>query len=296
MNRRLAFFGHVNIDIILVTPEIHSHGSSEVTAVREQWGGTAGNFAIVASRLGVSFDIYGAVSRSTHGRYLDYLQSLGIDLSTLNISDDTVGPVCYVITNRSDQLYYMHQGPMGNWKPSVSDLKKTDYDVVHFSTGPLDRYATIAKNVNSSITFDPGQEINYRYSRDDIESMLELSRIMILNDYEMSLMTKILGKTQDEVIGSCKSVIVTEGKRGVTIYDNGEIMHVNSIPVEYVKDTVGAGDSFRAGLYFGLQRNYNLFDSVMFGQISASRSIATGIMDFDLNADKMLAEFEKNAK
>ena len=79
MSKRLAFFGHVNIDVVLVTPDLHRQGSSEVTAVREEFGGTAGNFAIVASRIGVSFDLYGAISRSTHARYIEFLKSLGID-------------------------------------------------------------------------------------------------------------------------------------------------------------------------------------------------------------------------
>jgi hypothetical protein len=37
-------------------------------------------------------------------------------------------------------------------------------------------------------------------------------------------------------------------------------------------------------------------DSVTFGQISASRSIETGIRDFDFDAGRMIVEFEKTGK
>ncbi len=296
MSKRLAFFGHVNIDVVLVTPDLHRQGSSEVTAVREEFGGTAGNFAIVASRIGVSFDLYGAISRSTHARYIEFLKSLGIDTSTLTVSDDTMGPICYIVTNRNDQIYYMHQGPMGSWSPTVSDLRRTDYDRVHFSTGPLDRYSVMASDISAQITFDPGQEINYRYSKVDIEAMISRSRILILNEYEMSLMTKILGRSESDIADACESVIVTQGQNGATLYTGGEIIHADSIPAASVKDTVGAGDSFRAGLYFGLQNGYDMADSVTFGQISASRSIETGIRDFDFDAGRMIAEFDRIRK
>ncbi|WP_175266650.1 PfkB family carbohydrate kinase [Acidiplasma cupricumulans] len=49
-----------------------------------------------------------------------------------------------------------------------------------------------------------------------------------------------------------------------------------------IHDTVGAGDSFRAGFYFGLYNNFNIEDSVKLGNIVASYAIRKPIIDFSV--------------
>lgn len=279
---KLAYFGHVNIDRILTVNRIPSEGSQPVVATSEVFGGTAGNFAIVAAKLGLAFDLYSAVSTGTHGKFISYLESLGVDPKFLSVTDG-YGPVCTIVSDGREQIALMDQGPMLSWTPSSSFRFGNEYDWVHFSTGPPDEYLKIAQKLagKTRIAFDPGQEVHYRYDRKQVSDFLELSDLVLCNRSELSKMSSILGVPEDRILDSLPDTIVTSGERGVDFKISGKIGHMNSVPVTKVADTVGAGDAFRAGFYFGLAAGKEIMQSINIGQMVASTVIAQSPTGFD---------------
>ena len=66
------------------------------------------------------------------------------------------------------------------------------------------------------------------------------------------------------------TVIVTRGADGAVVADRAEgVFHVPAVPVRAV-DTTGAGDTFRAGLCYGLIRDWPLRQTVRFAAAAAA--------------------------
>lgn len=279
---RLAYLGHVNIDRILTVKRLPETGSEEVISTREVNGGTAGNFAIVAARLGMKFDLYSAVSNKSHHSYIQYLEGLGVDCGLLERSD-RYGPVCTIVSDGAEQIAFMDQGPMSEWNASSSFKLDRSYDWVHFSTGPPGEYLRIAEAVKgrTRITFDPGQEINYRYDKDTVKKFTDLSDLVICNSSELDRIASLLGIRRKDVLEHLPDTIVTMGSGGVEFSISGKREHLDPVIPERVVDTVGAGDAFRAGFYFGLNTGKNIVQSIRIGQNVASSVIASSPSTFN---------------
>lgn len=289
--RFLAYFGHVNIDVSLRVGSLPTSGSVKVDSVSENFGGTAGNFALVSSRLGFTFDLYAAVSRKTHESYLKKLREMGVRTDHIFIDNGLAGPMCYLVSDGSDQIAYVVQGPMERWKPSVG-FKAEEYEYVHLSTGPASEYIRIAEKAHgkSKVVFDPSQELSYNYDRNSVLEMLACTDIFIGNSHEMDVLRDKFGIPLQELTQMGVQVIVTRGKDGSKFYSRGTDFTVPSFNAGTPRDTTGAGDSFRAGLYLGLFRKLQIRNSLAIGSVVAAHAITGRIVDFTPDIPMILRE------
>lgn len=267
----------MNIDITIGVGKIVTEGTSMASTIRRQFGGTLGNFSIIASKLGLNFHPYTVVSGRSHGAFINYLKSLGTDVSTIETVDSGEGPECYIISDRREQAAYILQGPMDEWNPTVSILKDT-YEYMHFSTGPPIPYMGIAGSSRSKIVFDPSQEITYRYSPELVKGFGRKSNIIMGNRREIGIILAILGTNLER--RNTFDVIMTEGATGSSAYVGGRKYFVSSMKAERIHDTVGAGDAFRAGFYTALYRNLSIIDAVVAGNIVSSLAISQPLTQF----------------
>ncbi|MCL4334743.1 MAG: carbohydrate kinase family protein [Candidatus Thermoplasmatota archaeon] len=274
----LAYFGHMNIDITIGVGRIVTEGTTMASTIRRQFGGTLGNFSIIASKLGLNFHPYTVVSSRSHAAFINYLKSLGTDVSTIETVDTGEGPECYIISDRKEQAAYILQGPMDSWNPSPAILKDT-YEYMHFSTGPPIPYMGIASSSRSKITFDPSQEITYKYSPELVKAFTRKCNIIMGNRKEIGIILSILGTSLEK--RNTFDVIMTEGATGATGYIGGRKYFVSSVKAEKIYDTVGAGDSFRAGFYTALYRNLSMVDAIISGNIVSSLAISQPITQFN---------------
>lgn len=281
MKKFLAYLGHINIDIVFNVPKLESSGSVPILEEKQVFGGTLGNFAMVASRLGLDFDPYAAVSSETHMEYLNFLRSREIDLSHVRIFDGERGPFCYIASDRNNQLAFINQGPNRVWKPSKEAGLENGYEYIHFSTGPRDEYRRIAENAKAKIVFDPSQEI-YLYDDEEIDYFLSRSYIAMCNEQESSRLNPYIGKYPG------LTVIKTLGKRGVEVTHNGKREVLRAFPAKKIHDTVGAGDAFRAGFYASLYRENTLHESIKYGMLVSSIAISEPLKDFSMSWNQIV--------
>lgn len=284
--RFLSYFGHLNIDVSIKVNDIPTNGSISANSVEERFGGTAGNFAIVANRLGVPFDLYAAVSQKTHSDYNLFLKKEGIDTEHLSVFESSYGPVCYIASDGGKQVAYMFQGPMEDWNISETFDSSNEYEWSHFSTGPPAEYLKVAEKISDSgVVFDPGQEISYRYNAEIVSRFLKASSVFIGNSFEYEVLQNMTGMDQDNLRSSIRTLIITQGSSGVYASISGKERKFRSQKVDRVFDTIGAGDAFRAGLYYGLYNRHTIEDSIICGIIVASEAIKQPITDFSSKAD-----------
>ena len=291
--RFLAFFGHFNIDVTMRVPFLPSNGSVNVISENEAFGGTAGNFSIVAAHLGIPFIPVSAVSRRSHSDFLQFLKELKVDLTDIVVREDSFGPVCYSVSDGNEQVYYVNQGPMSI--PFTSELSDdwSSFQYLHFGTGPPEDYLNVLKNSQGSIkVFDPGQEISYRYTNKIIMDFIKSSDITFLNLHELEKIISITGVEREELFSLGKVFIITKGTEGVEVHSRSRITQVRPRKVLDIYDTLGAGDAFRAGFYMGLKENLGYSDAAVIGSIVASEAIKRPIPKFNLVHDDIIRIFE----
>ena len=292
----LAFFGHINIDVSIRVPVLPRVGSVNATGVTENFGGTAGNFALVAKKLGLDFDLYSAVSPKTHSEYMEYLAEMGMDLGHVDILKDSYGPVCYISSDGNDQVAYVYQGPMDVWDPAGTFPTDSTYEWVHFSTGMPGQYSKLFDKISGSkVAFDPGQEIHYRYDRNIMLKFIERADMFIGNETEYGKMQDLSGLGHEDIISRIGTVIITKGQNGVIAFHEGKTFNYNIMQAERVHDTIGAGDSFRAGFYFGLWKGMGVKESVAMGIITSSKAIELPMTQFSLSGEGILELFRSNS-
>lgn len=283
----LAMIGHINIDFVMTVSSIPSSGSAPVSSIREVYGGTAGNFSMVTAALKVEFDLYSAVSRKTHQNYLEFLSEKGVDTSNILIDEVDRGPICYAASTGKDQVYFVYQGPMSRPFIHKTIRRGRHYKYLHLGTGdPADLKYAFSKMSYDHVAFDPGQELNYRYSKDQISFFLEKCDMAIFNDSEADFARSIVSEFEMGKPGA--TMIITHGSKGCTVSRNGTSTEVRARRAEKVFDTVGAGDAFRSGLYLGLFRNMDIEDSAILGSIVSSIAIQRPIKEFNTSEDEII--------
>jgi sugar/nucleoside kinase (ribokinase family) len=76
----------------------------------------------------------------------------------------------------------------------------------------------------------------------------------------------------EQMAAACPALVVTEGKRGATLYTQGEELSIPAPLVEEV-DPTGAGDVFAASFFVNLYRNGSALDAARFATQIAARSV-----------------------
>lgn len=288
-NNFLAVFGHVAIDVTMKVDFFPTKGSVAINSLKESFGGTAGNLAMIGAKLGLPFHLYSAVSDKSHDKYLKFLKQIGADISHLYVDTEDMGPIGYAASNGVEQIYYFYQGPMGKSLEGRISVDPEGYQWVHFGTGLPSDYISISKRCQGSrIVFDPGQEINYRYEKENLGKMLEISHLSIMNESESTLAEEILGIGKGRLHDHCKELIITRGSKGSSYFHDGERQDFPSKKVENPFDTIGAGDAFRAGMYYGLWKGQSMEKAIEIGTAVSAEAIKGAFRDFNTSGDQML--------
>ena len=281
----LAYAGHINIDIVLQVDHLTDDITNKVSSVEEQFGGTAGNFAMVASSLKFPFLIYSIVSGRSHGKYLEFLKGKGIDSSGITVTEDSFGPVCYAVNDGLKQKYYMAEGPMTN----VVYMKNDDhFKYLHLSTGDPSSNLDLSERGNfEKLVFDPSQEVFYKYGKAELDKFLNKADFIMGNENEIQHISKTTGTSMVDIVSTGTVIIETRGHSGTMIYGKKEIL----IPSKVVNgkiNTLGAGDSFRAGFYYGLYKKLSLEESVACGNVVAGIAVSSGVRNFHADPDDIV--------
>ena len=84
-----------------------------------------------------------------------------------------------------------------------------------------------------------------------------------------------LGKSLEELLELNHNLIITKGDSGSELFSEGEKIMIGICPPNLIIDTTGAGDAFRAGLLYGISRNFSLKKSCQIGATLSSFTVET---------------------
>lgn len=219
-------------------------------------GGVAGNIGYSLALLGAPCRIVATVGVD-FDEYRLALEQRGVDTSGIHVIQDERTASAFITTDRSDnQITGFYPGAMTRAREVSTDAHLDGVKLGVISpTDPaaMVRHARELAAASVPYIFDPGQQI-IALSGSALSEGIAAARMLIGNDYEFAMISEKTGKTRDELIRACETVVVTYGELGSTIYDGrgaGEY-RIPAARASKVVDPTGAGDGYRAGLIRGM--------------------------------------------
>ncbi len=234
-------------------------------------GGAVFNTAIALGRLDVPTRFLSGLSTDLFGRMLtEALDASGVDAGAAVLSDRpttlafvelTEGQARYAFYDENTAGRMLGPGDMPDASELAEGIAALFFGGISLMVEPCgSAYAALAARVSGqrAIMLDPN--IRPGFIRDEIAYRTRIGRmiagadIVKLSDEDLHWLEGA-GETADLARGILargpRLVCITEGARGATGYTLGFTRRVAAAPVKVV-DTVGAGDTFNAGVLAGL--------------------------------------------
>jgi adenosine kinase len=243
-----------------------------VNGIKEQFGGTAGNIAYNLALLGENPLILAAAGKDFDG-YASWLEKNGLNLQGIRLIPDEFTAGAYITTDVSDnQITGFNPGAMkypSSFKVDGLDPTTTIAIIAPGNADDMFRLSTQYKQKKIPYIFDPGQQIPV-LPKDRMLEMIEGSKLLISNDYELEMIVRSTGRTKAELLGSTEAIVTTLGDRGCVVTTKTDETNISAAKPTGVKDPTGAGDAFRAGLIKGLVMGKSLVDAAALGSVCGS--------------------------
>jgi len=252
--------GNLNYDIILLVdrfPEFHE----KINAKDAYFGlgGAAANTISWLAHFGLKTGYIGAVGKDEIGdAHFSYFRRIGVDTGGIRVVDAPSG-VAIALIHGEDKRIVKY--------PGANLLKKVDFDYlsrarhVHMSSNPVETIVEVvnfAHEKGITVSLDIGEAPLPR----EVEERVDY---LMMNEDEYRRKFGSL----DLSLSRAKNIIVTLNGGGALVRDSsGRLSEVRGLRAEVV-DSTGAGDSFAAGVVYGVLNGWSLEDSARLGMLLA---------------------------
>ena len=237
------------------------------------FGGTGANQAYTLALLGFRPKLAATVG-TDFGAYRSHLLKAGVDLSLVKKVKDKTATGWAMTDRDNNQVWGFYSGAM-KYASGVS-LKDKLVPKDWLMITPNDpramvNYARQAAKAEANYLYDPAVQIP-RFSRQELQQGIKAAKIITGNDYEIALLLKNSGLTQDKV--TSRSILIsTGGAKGSLIMTRREKILVPIAKAKSVVDPTGAGDAYRAGFLAGFIKNLPLAVCGRMGALAAVYTI-----------------------
>jgi sugar/nucleoside kinase (ribokinase family) len=264
----LEKFGLPRGSMTLVDEELSKNIYNTVFSEKSEMstGGSVANTMRTLASLGGKGGYLGKIGRDNLGNvFKEAFEKKGIK-THLHFSDKETGRVMGLVSPDSERTMATYLGAAAELTPADfnSELFK-DYDYAYmegylvFNHDLIKTGVEMAKAAGLKVAIDLASfnvvEANLDFLKDLIKNSVD---IVFANEEEAKSFT---GKEPEEALIEiaelCELAIVKVGKQGSFIKCGDELVKVGTIKADAL-DTTGAGDSYAAGFFYGLTRNYDL--------------------------------------
>ncbi|ASJ06075.1 ADP-dependent ribose-1-phosphate kinase [Thermococcus pacificus] len=252
--------GNLNYDIIMLLdrfPDFH-----EKVNAKEAYfglGGAAANTITWLAHFGLRTGYLGAVGRDEIGEaHMSYFKKIGVDTSGIQIVDAPSG-VAVAMVHGDDKRIVKY--------PGANLLKRLDFDYlsrarhIHMSSNPPETIEGVVKFASErgiTISLDIGEAVLP-------EGVEERVDYLMMNEDEYRRKFGSL----DLSLSRAKNLVVTLNGGGAMVRDErGNVAEIRGLSAKVV-DSTGAGDSFDAGVIYGVLNGWTLEDSARLGMLLA---------------------------
>jgi adenosine kinase len=246
-----------------------------VPDLRREFGGTAGNIAYNLRLLGENPTIMATVGHD-FAPYAERLDELGLSTRHVRTLDGQFTAQAFITTDIDDnQITAFHPGAMSDSQVNrIADAPGVRLAIVSPDgrQGMIDHARDLSR-AGIPFVFDPGQGLPM-FSGAELLELLAGARALAVNDYEARVVADKTGRTMQEIAAAVGAVIVTRGAEGSTIHSQGRTIDVPAVEPDALVDPTGCGDAYRAGLLYGMARDWSWERCARLASVMGSLKIA----------------------
>jgi len=232
--------------------------SFQISDMRREWGGCAGNIAYNLHALGGDPVVMGTLG-TDGGAYRERLRALGIAIDGVRVIDDAYTAQAFIITDHDDnQITAFHPGAMNrSHVVHVDDVAGVGLGIVSpdGKEGMKQHVAEFAAR-GIPFVFDPGQGLPL-FDGNELAQMIEHASYLTLNDYEAKLLADRTGWSIADIAERVDGLVVTMGGEGSIIHAGGATYAIPAVRPSAIVDPTGCGDAYRAGLLYGIGHDWD---------------------------------------
>ena len=237
-------------------------------------GGCSLNVAVTLKNLGNLPYIFSKIGKDEAGdQIIDYLNANAIETRFVK-KVDAETDYCLVVVDRSAERTFFTHEKLDREIPSdvMDEMLNMEFQSVyvtgyfmantHLPSNNLTLLRKLAYK-GTKILFDPSAvaaDIDF----DVLKELVELSDIMTPNRYEAEIISKKLGASLQECVKDTCCLICKDGSQKLSIIYEGKTEYMQPYSVQVI-DTTGAGDSFAAGVLYGLSSGLAIQQAVKIG-------------------------------
>lgn len=233
-------------------------------------GGSCLNVAVGLARLGASTGFVGGVSRDMFGRMIaDHAEASGVSLRFAERSErPTTLAFVRQVGGEARYAFYDEATAARAWTWHRGSIPFAEVDAVHIGSTTLANAEGSAQAMAllddaspaTTISFDPNCRDSLVHDRADylrrMDAIAAHADIIRLSDGDFAYLyggQSHAAQAARQMAGRTSLFVVTRGARGVEAWHRRAGRLMVDAPAVKVVDAIGAGDSFSAGLLFGLR-------------------------------------------
>ncbi|GAA5222353.1 ribokinase [Membranihabitans marinus] len=281
---RIIVVGSSNMDMVVKTNHIPVPGE---TVLGGEFfmnpGGKGANQAVAVARLNADVAFVSKIGDDIFGKQsMQLFEEEGIDIQGM-VSDENgpSGVALITVDKDGENSIVVAPGANGKLMPEevIPTLNKIDNISIllmqlEIPMNTVREVAEYGRSNNITVVVNPAP------MHGDLAEMLPLIDIITPNAKEAEMLAGIpvvdVESAKEAALliyeSGVKKVVVTIGRHGALIVDNGEVIHVPATEVETV-DTTAAGDSFNGALVVGLSEGKTLLEAVQFACAAAAITV-----------------------
>ena len=276
--------GSIAYDTILEHPQPfaqHLRGKSfdkinltfSTPVMRRCFGGCAANIAYAIAQAGGTPYLWGALG-SDGLSYINYWEKLGLPTQGLHILPRHYTAQCFIITDTlGNQLASYHPGASDHTE-KIPTPRGNDFSLGIVSptnvAGMMQHTAYCAQHQIPCI-LDLGQATPL-FRPQELETIIALAPMLAFSDFEAQLIEEKIGRNPQQLASQGKTIFWTHGAQGSTLLQADYERHF-ATPKVHALDPVGAGDAFRGGLLWALEKGANLSDAIRVGTLFGAKKV-----------------------
>ncbi len=274
-DRIMTFPGRFKDNIL--PDKIHNlNVSFYIDHMDEMRGGTGGNVVYSLALLEQRPILVSSIGKDGDS-YLEFLKQHQIDMSGVRRVSEAATATASIITDLdNNQITAFFVGAAAY--PAAFNFMTLPTDTIAIFNPANNKPDTLrfidqCQSANIRYIFDPGQTTP-DFNGKELKEIINGAYMLTVNDYELALIMKKTGLTEQNLLERVQVLIVTLGKKGSVIKTNDkEIIDIPALRQDTMADPTGAGDAYRAGLLTGLVNNLELEQCGRLAACAASYSI-----------------------
>ena len=268
-----------------------------VESMTKHRGGVAPNIGYTLALLGEHPAIL-ATAGHDFVEYREWLELVGVDTRPVKVIPEVFTASFFAGKDRiNGQIALFYPGAMGHGSEvSFADLDyRPDFAMISpDDPDAMNKHLRECLELSIPYAYDVSWQLARLRADEILEGVLGC-RMLVVNDYEMGMITDKTGMLETDPRLAGKIVAVTRGENGATIYASGERYNIPVVPPRQIMDPTGAGDAFRGGLLRGMAAGWDWAIAGRMGALAATYCLEVlGPQTFAYTRAEFVARYREN--